>query len=117
MKKQKTMDKEQRIPLKTIKRIIKHHTNKEVSNETCEYVRNMVENNLKELSYEIKEELEELNSLRSKCNLPKLKRIKLDLCKNLITKKYKPCPHFDNSKLGNYQKCKQLTCKADAEVI
>ena len=64
-----------RLPLKTIRKILKENVKGEVSLEACLYAKAFCENILKELAIASNLELQEENRLRQIQNLPIRKRI------------------------------------------
>jgi len=72
------------IPYKLVRRILKTHTDKEVTREGVIYVKEFVENLLKEIVEESIREQEEQNRLRQIQNLPQLKRIQVSVFKRLL---------------------------------
>ena len=74
----------EKIPYKLVRRILKRHTNADITREGVEFVQDYVENLLKEIALECIKEQEELNKFREIQKLPKLKRIQVSVFKRLL---------------------------------
>jgi len=108
--------KEPRIPLKTIGRILKHYINKEVSKETIVSVRDDVEIILKCLCEDLVKEVDESNKIRTKANLPIIKRITRSIFKSLSTQIFKRHSDLDTGNIGQDNRDTMLQSNA-SEVI
>jgi predicted transcriptional regulator len=105
------------IPYKTVRRILKTHTDKEVTREGVTYVKEFVENLLKEIAEECIKEQEEQNRLRRIQKLPQLKRIQVSAFKRLLGSLFNETPDFNMGEVAQYSSDTTLSYKADIEVV
>jgi len=97
---------ENRIPYKLVKRILKEYLeDSEISKEYVENVRKYLEEIIKDIANKSKEQLEVNNHFRKIQGLPKLKRYRSDLLRNLylnhLAEIYKLYPDFKIGDVGN----------------
>lgn len=105
------------IPYKLIRRILKTHTDKEVTREGVTYVKEFVENLLKEIAEESIREQEEQNRLRQIQNLPQLKRIQVSVFKRLLDSLFNDTPDLIMGEVAHYSSDTTLSDKANIEVV
>ena len=107
----------EKIPYKLVRRILKTHTDKEITREGVTYVKEFVENLLKEIAEECIKEQEEQNRLRRIQKLPKLKRIQVSVFKRLLDSLFNETPDFNMGEVAQYSRETTLSDKADIEVV
>ena len=106
-----------KLPLKTIRRILKYHIEQEVSKEVVEYVRDEVETTLRHLCEDVVKNVDETNRIRARANLPIIKRITLSIYKSLLAQLLKRKTDFDNSSIGQCNIDTMLQPNANKEVM
>ena len=77
------------ISYKLVRRILKQYTQREVSRKGVLYVRDFLDDILRDISIDSAKELERINQLRQKVNLSEMKRIPQSIFKNLSHKHFK----------------------------
>lgn len=105
------------IPYKLVRRVLKTHTDKEVTREGVTYVKEFVENLLKEIAEECIKEQEEQNRLRRIQKLPQLKRIQVSVFKRLLDSLFNETPDFNMGEVAQYSSDTTLSDKADMEIV
>jgi len=105
------------IPYKTVRRILKTHTNSNVTRESVIFVKEYVENLLIDISKKSIKEQEEQNRLRKFHNLPKHKRFHIFIFKRVLAQLLKEQPDFKVGEVARYSRETTLSDKADLEVV
>jgi len=103
-KKEKNMKKKIRIPRNQIKGIIKKKTQIEISRDVIECICEQIEDQIEEITDKLSEEVTKENDLREKCNLKKIKRIDINLFKNISARHYIDNNRFNNGDTGQYNR-------------
>ena len=105
------------IPYKLVRRILKTHTQKDITREGVICVKEFVENLLKEIAEESIREQEEQNRLRRIQNLPQIKRIRVSVFKRLLGSLFNETPDFNMGEVAQYSSDTTLSDKANIEVV
>ena len=88
------------LPYKTIRRILKEHTKKDITREGVTYVKMLLDTILLDISVSTTIELDEENRYRRYQNQPELKRIPVSIFKKISGRVLKEHSDFKNGKLG-----------------
>ena len=88
------------ISYKLVRRILKTHTDKEVTREGVIYVKEFLDNMLLDIALESAIEINELNKYRGYQNQPELKRIPVSVFLSVLAQLLKQSTDFNHGELG-----------------
>lgn len=88
------------ISYKLVRRILKTHTDKEVTHEGVIYVRDFLDRMLLDIALESTIKVDELNKYRGYQNQPELKRIPVSIFLSVLAQLLKQPTDFNNGELG-----------------
>ena len=88
------------ISYKLVRRILKTHTDKEVTREGVAYVRDFLDRMLLDIALECTIKVEELNKYRDYQNQPELKRIPASIFLSVLAQLLKQSTDFNYGELG-----------------